>query len=48
MNNARASHLDLQKTAKQVTLAHGFDPDLPPQVTRQLAELKARPPQVAP
>jgi VacB/RNase II family 3'-5' exoribonuclease len=48
MNDTRPSHLDLQATAKQVMLAHGFDPDFPPQVPQQLADLKAHPPQVAP
>ena len=48
MNDVRPSHLDLQAIAKQVMLAHGFDPDFPPQVPQQLAELKAHPPLVAP
>jgi exoribonuclease-2 len=48
MNEVRASHLDLQATAKQVMLAHGFEPDFPPQVLEQLAQLKAQPPEVAP
>jgi exoribonuclease-2 len=48
MNDARPSHLDLQATAKQVMLAHGFEPDFSPQVAQQLAELKTHPPQVAP
>jgi exoribonuclease-2 len=29
-------------------LENGFEPDFPPQVTQQLTELKAHPPQVAP
>jgi exoribonuclease-2 len=29
-------------------LAHGFHPDFPPQITEQLAELKAHPPQIEP
>jgi VacB/RNase II family 3'-5' exoribonuclease len=48
MNDVRPSHLDLQATAKQIMLAHGFEPDFPPQVPQQLAELKTHPPQVAP
>jgi len=48
MNDARPSHLDLQATAKQVMLAHGFEPDFSPQVAQQLAELKTHPPQVEP
>ncbi len=47
MNDVRLSHLDLQATAKQVMLAHGFEPDFPPQVAQQLTELKAHPPQIA-
>ncbi len=42
------SHLDLQATAREVMIAHGFEPDFPPQVPQQLASLKAHPPQIAP
>ena len=48
MNDFRSSHIDLQATAKQVMLAHGFEPDFPPQVAQQLAELKTHPPQATP
>jgi VacB/RNase II family 3'-5' exoribonuclease len=48
MNDVRSSHIDLQAIAKQVMEGRGFDPDFPPQVPQQLAELKAHPPQVAP
>ncbi len=48
MNDVRSPHLDLQATARQVMLAHGFEPDFPPQVAQQLAKLKAHPPQVTP
>ena len=48
MNDLRPTHLDLQATARQVMLEHGFEPDFPPQVPQQLAELKTHPPQVAP
>jgi VacB/RNase II family 3'-5' exoribonuclease len=48
MNDVRASHPDLQAIAKQVMLAHGFEPDFSPQVREQLAQLKAQPPEVAP
>src|SRR5271167_2160796 len=48
MNDVRPSHLDLQATAKQIMLEHGFEPDFPPQVPQQLAELRTHPPQVAP
>jgi VacB/RNase II family 3'-5' exoribonuclease len=48
MNDVRSSHFDLQAIAKQVMMAHGFDPSFAAQVPQQLAELKAHPPQVAP
>ena len=48
MNDARPSHLDLQATARQVMLAHGFEPDFLPQVPQQLADLKAHPPRAVP
>jgi len=48
MNDIRPSHLDLQSTAKQIMLANGFEPDFPPQVPQQLAELKTHPPQAVP
>ena len=48
MNDSRSSHIDIQAIAKQVMLARGFQPDFPPQVSQQLAELKAHPPHVAP
>jgi exoribonuclease-2 len=47
MPDANPTHLDLQATAKQVMMNHGFQPDFPPEVQQQLAELKAHPPQVA-
>ncbi len=46
MNDIQPSHLDLQATARQIMLEHGFEPDFPPPVTQQLAELKAHPPQL--
>jgi exoribonuclease-2 len=46
MNDLRPSHLDLQAIAKQTMLEHGFEPDFPSQVSQQLAELKAHPPEV--
>jgi len=48
MKDVRFSHLDLKTTAKEIMLAHGFEPDFPPQVAQQLASLKKQPPQVAP
>ncbi len=47
MPDANPSHLDLQATAKQVMQRYGFEPDFPPQVPLQLADLKAHPPQIA-
>ena len=46
MPDANPTHLDLQATAKQVMMNHGFQPDFPPEVQQQLADLKAHPPQV--
>ena len=48
MPDANPSHLDLQATAKEVMQRHGFEPDFPPQVQQQLADLKAHPPQIDP
>jgi len=47
MNGNNPSHLDLQAIAKQVMQQRGFEPDFPPQVAQQLADLKAQPPQIA-
>src|SRR6266536_2696945 len=47
MPDAIPSHLDLQRAAKQVMQRYGFEPDFPPQVLQQLAELKAHPPTIA-
>ena len=47
MPDANPSHLDLQATAKEVMQRYGFEPDFPPQVPQQLADLKAHPPQIA-
>ena len=43
--NASPSRLDLQATAKQIMMEHGFEPDFPPEVTAQLNQLRAHPPQ---
>src|ERR1700688_2744379 len=47
MPEATLSHLDLQATAKEIMLRYGFEPDFPPQVPQQLADLKSHPPQIA-
>ena len=48
MNDVRPSPVDLQSTAKQIMLEYGFEPDFSPEVPRQLADLKAHPPQIKP
>ena len=48
MPDVNPSHLDLQAVAKQIVQQRGFQPDFPPEVAQQLAELKAHPPQIAP
>jgi VacB/RNase II family 3'-5' exoribonuclease len=45
MNNSAPSHPDLLAMARQIMLAQGFEPDFPPPVSQQLAQLKAHPPQ---
>src|SRR6516225_2908695 len=48
MNQTQPSHFDLQAAARQVMLENGFEPDFPPAVAEQLAQIKAAPPQAAP
>jgi VacB/RNase II family 3'-5' exoribonuclease len=43
MQDANPSHLDLQATAKEIMIEHGFEPDFPAQVTTQLSDLKQQP-----
>src|SRR5579862_7716509 len=45
MDKTNAPHQDLQALARQAMLANGFQPDFPPPVQQQLADLKTRPPQ---
>jgi VacB/RNase II family 3'-5' exoribonuclease len=45
MNNSNPSHFDLQTAARQLMLENGFEPDFPPAVQQQLAQIKSRPPQ---
>jgi VacB/RNase II family 3'-5' exoribonuclease len=47
MNDSHPAHFDLQAIAKQVMLENGFEPDFPPAVPQQLADLKTHPPQTA-
>jgi exoribonuclease-2 len=44
MNNTHPSHFDLQAAAKQIMLENGFEPDFPPEVLTQLAQIKAQQP----
>ncbi|MGA9041455.1 MAG: RNB domain-containing ribonuclease [Terriglobales bacterium] len=46
MNDPHLPHVDLQATAKQVMMQYGFQPEFPPGVPQQLANLKANPPQI--
>ena len=48
MPDTNPSQLDLQATARQVMLAHGFEPDFPPEIPKQLSDLKEHPPKLAP
>jgi VacB/RNase II family 3'-5' exoribonuclease len=47
MPNATPSHLDLQAAAKDIMQQYGFEPDFPPAVQQQLAQLRAQPPAIA-
>jgi VacB/RNase II family 3'-5' exoribonuclease len=40
MQDANSNHLDLQATAKEIMIEHGFEPDFPAEATAQLAQLK--------
>src|ERR1700720_1795839 len=46
MNDPRSSSINLQATARQVMQAQGFQPDFPPETQKQLADIKAHPPQL--
>lgn len=48
MNDARHPSLNLQAIARQVMEAHGFEPDFPPEAQKQLDDIRAHPPQLAP
>ncbi len=48
MSNPPIHQFDLQAAARQTMLEHGFEPEFPPQVQQQLADLKGHPPQVVP
>jgi exoribonuclease-2 len=40
-SSSSPSQVDLQAIARQVMIEHGFDPDFPPQVQKELADLKS-------
>ncbi len=42
MSTNRTGTFDLQAAARQSMVAHGFEPDFPPEVTAQVAALKAK------
>ena len=44
MNNSRPTRVDLQAMASQVMLEHGFEPEFPPAVQQQLADIGTHPP----
>jgi exoribonuclease-2 len=48
MNNTPLHQIDLQTAAKQTMLENGFEPVFPPQVQKQLEDLKTQLSQVAP
>jgi exoribonuclease-2 len=48
MNQRHSNHIDLQATARQIMLENGFEPDFPPEVHEQLAEIQRTPPQIRP
>jgi VacB/RNase II family 3'-5' exoribonuclease len=46
MNTTHSSHIDLQSAARQTMLENGFEPEFPPAVQQQLAQLASHPPVV--
>jgi exoribonuclease II len=48
MNDPRSSSINLQAIARQVMQAQGFQPDFPPEAQKQLADIRAHPPQLTP
>src|ERR1700693_1993292 len=47
MPNPNPTQVDLQAVAKEVMQQRGFNPDFPPAIKKQLADLRAHPPQIA-
>jgi exoribonuclease-2 len=48
MTSTANPHIDLQAISKQVMTEYGFEPDFPPAIAQQLAQLKSSPPKAAP
>jgi VacB/RNase II family 3'-5' exoribonuclease len=48
MNPPRPTSINLQAIARQVMQAEGFEPDFPPEVQKQLSDIRAHPPQLVP
>jgi VacB/RNase II family 3'-5' exoribonuclease len=48
MNDPKSSSINLPAIARQVMQAQGFNPDFPPEVQKQLADIRAHPPQLVP
>jgi VacB/RNase II family 3'-5' exoribonuclease len=48
MNDTSIRQIDLKAAAKQVMIKNGFEPEFPPQVQKELEELKAHPPRIEP
>src|SRR5271170_5604592 len=48
MNDPKSSSINLPAIARQVMQAHGFEPDFPPEVQKQLSDIRAHPPQLVP
>jgi len=43
MNNSHPSHIDLQAMAREVMIQNGFEPEFPPAVAQQLAQIQGQP-----
>jgi VacB/RNase II family 3'-5' exoribonuclease len=48
MNDPRPTSVNLKAIARQVMQERGFEPDFPPEVQNQLADISTHPPQLAP
>jgi len=48
MNDPKPPPIDFQAMARQIMLAHGFEPNFPPETHQQLLNIKAHPPQLTP